>query len=332
MSNNYENFTDAYGDLVQEVSQEYEHECSPRGMMIREKLGVRFSITDPRARLPFIPSRNFSISYVVAEALWYMAGLNSVDWISNYSNIWSNVSDDGTTANSAYGSRIFKPHERIASNLDPNWTQWQYVIDELVRDPDSRRAVIHIRSPQDSIQAHKDVPCTLTLQFFLRSRKLYQVVSMRSSDVIWGIGNDIPAFTLFQELLTLELEERLGYHIELGDYVHISNSMHLYQKHWELADQMVHDYHNFTGAGAMSMPRMPSKPPLAGMLAFEKTLRQMTNPVAIKAQLQNHGWAPYWDDWMKILISHRLGKLGDKEGQQLAIKSTSWPGYHFFTR
>ena len=81
-----------------------------------------------------------------------------------------------------------------------------------------------------------------------------------------------------------------------------------------------------------SMPRMPNPPPLNGMIAFEKMLRQMKNPTAIKAQLDNQGWDPYWDDWVRVLISHRLGKLGDKDGQHMALRSTSWEGYHWLSR
>ena len=106
------------------------------------------------------------------------------------------ISDDGLTANSAYGARIFKKNKIIANET---LNQWEYVKNELMNDPDSRRAVVHIRVPQDSATAKLDVPCTLTLQFFIRDKKLHMIVNMRSSDIIFGLTYDVPAFTLFQE-------------------------------------------------------------------------------------------------------------------------------------
>jgi thymidylate synthase len=162
----YRNFTQAYYDLVNTVYNFYDFECSPRGQKIRECLGMTFAIENPRDRLLYIPERKFSLQYAFAEILWYMLGDNSTEWISNYSSMWKNISDDGKTANSAYGSRIFKQNgyqvaaERFDGTcervVDKNWNQWQFVKDELRRDTDSRRAVIHIRLPQDSIEATKE--------------------------------------------------------------------------------------------------------------------------------------------------------------------------------
>ena len=70
--NSYNNFTQAYVDLCRQVRDDSEFESAPRGMKIKEKLGVQFRIKNPRDRLPFVEARNFSLSYFVAETLWYM--------------------------------------------------------------------------------------------------------------------------------------------------------------------------------------------------------------------------------------------------------------------
>ena len=176
--NYFNNFTECYIALADQVLNQPDFVSSPRGKKIREKLAVKFMITNPRSRILYSKPRKFSVQYLIAELLWYLSGENSTEWISNYSSFWKTISDDGHTANSAYGSRIFKPHPRIAGG---KLTQWDYVIQELIEDPDSRRGIIHIRTPEDSIYAKLDVPCTLSLQFFIREAELHLIVNMRSS-------------------------------------------------------------------------------------------------------------------------------------------------------
>ena len=108
----YKDCTEAYVNLLDQVYSTPEYVCSPRGMKIKESLGVSFRIEDARNRLPYVPERKFSVGYVIAELLWYLSGENSTEWIANYSSFWRKISDDGQTANSAYGARIFRPHSR----------------------------------------------------------------------------------------------------------------------------------------------------------------------------------------------------------------------------
>lgn len=321
----FSSFSQAYYELIEDVYRSPDHMSAPRGQKIKEKLGVTFKIKNPRDRLPYLPERDFSVSYYVAESLWYLTGNDLTSWISNYSSFWKNISDDGLTANSAYGSRIFKPHDRICKGLSREWTQWDYVIDELCRDPDSRRAVIHIRSPQDSILASKDVPCTLSLQFFLRDDAVHMVVSMRSSDLVFGIAYDVPAFTLFQEMLANELSMRLSRNIGLGEYTHTSNSLHIYDRHFEMCDRIL-------ASGApketVEVPRLPlGNLPLNELSKFESACRESHSQVEIVGLLEAINLDPYWKDWCVLLATHRLSKLGVKN----PIK-TSFEGYDFFRK
>ena len=96
--------------------------------------------------------------------------------------------------------------------------------------------------------AVKDVPCTLTLQFFIRDGKLHQIASMRSSALIFGISYDVPAFTFFQEMFANELN------VELGTYVHISNSLHVYERHFDMLNKIA----NLQSYSSIPMNRMPN--------------------------------------------------------------------------
>lgn len=325
----YGNFTQAYVDLCRQIRDDSEFVSAPRGMKIKEKLGVQFRIRNPRDRLPFIEARNFSLSYFVAETLWYMSGNNSTEWISRYASFWKGISDDGMTANSAYGARIFRPHPRIASGAI---NQWDYVKDELRRDPDSRRAVIHIRTPDDSVHAIKDVPCTLALQFFIRNGELHLHVNMRSSDIILGIAYDVPAFTIMQEVLANELG------VGLGEYVHTSNSLHCYERDFEMLDGIARSNDN-TGR---PMPPLPQVFPIGDLMEVEGLIHSMSigefsDGLAHVNELPadiavDHDAHALIQDWKSILCSFKARKLKDNEMSRRYLLSTSFAGYHFFGR
>jgi thymidylate synthase len=302
-------FNDVYNRLAFLLRDEAQYTSSPRGLKVRETLGVSFKVTDPRRRWIYNPARKFKHQYAIAESLWYLSGSDSTEWISYYAPFWRDISDDGETANSAYGARIFRPHVRIAGG---RFTQWDWVKSELQRDPDSRRAIIHIKSPIDSIEAARDVPCTLALQFMIRDDRLHLVVNMRSSDLILGIANDVPAFTFLQEIMALELG--LG----LGEYIHTSNSLHVYERHWDMLEQMC----TAQSLGVSleldrrhSKPRpMSSLPPVDRLTAAEATIRDLGDPGSIEEYLAFHASnGDYWDDWIRVLASHRARILGHSD-------------------
>lgn len=320
----FESFTQAYYALVADTYAGYEYETAPRGMKIRENLFTSFAITNPRDRLLYIPERKFSLQYVMAEILWYLSGNNKTDWISNYSSFWSQISDDGVTANSAYGARIFVPHRyhnnvmlgnKFAdgvprSEVPPaGWSQWQYIKDELTKDPDSRRAVIHIRQPQDSYLAQKDVPCTLNLQFFVRDKKLHMIVQMRSNDLILGTALDVPAFTFMQELMALELG------VDVGVYYHTSNSMHVYERHYDMCEKILNAE---TTLASTAMPSLKEKPPIDKLMDLERRARQTTTSqeLIVLGNEARFYSDVLWTDWAHILLAHRAKKINDVKLEQ----------------
>jgi len=301
----FESFTQAYYALVADTYAGYEYETAPRGMKIRENLFTSFAITNPRDRLLFIPERKFSLQYVMAEILWYLSGNNETEWIANYSQFWRDISDDGKTANSAYGARIFLPHERIGGwKAPPDWNQWEFVKEELRADPDSRRAVIHIRTAQDSFLAKKDVPCTLSLQFFIRDKKLHMIVQMRSNDLILGTALDVPAFTFMQELMALELG------VDVGVYYHTSNSMHVYERHYDMCEKILNAE---TTLASTAMPPLKEKPPIDKLMDLERRAREATTSkdlIVLGNEARVYSDV-LWTDWAHILLAHRAKKIGD---------------------
>jgi thymidylate synthase len=335
----YQSFTHCYLSLVRNVYENPTFEASPRGQKVKEILGASFTILNPRDRIPYISGRKFSITYMVAELIWYLSANNKTEWISKYSGFWKDISDDGVTANSAYGARLFRRHPKIAQGrLD----QWAYVVEELKKDPDSRRAVMHLRVPDDSIDAKLDVPCTLALQFFIREGKLHQIVNMRSSDVIFGIAYDIPAFTIFQELLANELG------VEMGTYTHMSNSLHIYERHFEMAKTILKTSNVNRSLFELYKQNGPMPPIVCEsadqrdffiekLMSFEGDLHKCKSSHAVENNFRRvFAYSPQdtstWYDWGVVLATNRMRKLGDKDSAQTMLKKLKFSGYRFNTR
>ena len=157
--------------------------------------------------------RNLPMKYAIGELLWYNSGNNNLKEIQKYTSGWDRMSDDGVTVNSNYGWCIKNKY---------GFNQWEWCKEELKKNPNSRRAVIHIKEPSD--KESKDVNCTVCLQFFIRDGKLYCTVYMRSNDIWMGFPYDVFQFTCMQIQMSMELG------VELGTYTHIAGSLHLYNR------------------------------------------------------------------------------------------------------
>lgn len=244
------NFDEIYHLLLSDLLKFPQFECSPRGSKIKENLAVTLVLDDPRARITRSKERKANYAFASAEFLWYWRGQRDLETMTAYMKRMSDFSDDGKTLNSAYGFRLRK---HIVFN-DPHGmgrngeTQWENTIQTFIKDPDSRRAVMIINLPEDqrlaNVPGSKDVPCTLSLQFFIRDGKLDLHAHMRSNDVMWGLTYDLFSFTLLQECMMLELQRRspsMFGSLKLGKYYHTAGSMHLYERHFEDATKIVNE-------------------------------------------------------------------------------------------
>lgn len=218
-----QNATEAFDEWYHILSAQAEagHTQDSRdGDVVGEVISAVTIIEDPTRGIIQSDIRKMPIRYAVGELLWYLSGSNKVSDISKYSNVWERLSDDGEHVNSAYGHRIFSHF---------GFDQWEHVKDLLRKDPLSRQAVIHIKDASN--KPTKDLPCTVSLQFFIRDNKLYMLTYMRSNDLWMGFTYDVFNFTALQVKLAMELG------VELGTYTHVAGSLHLYKRDWRATEQ-----------------------------------------------------------------------------------------------
>ena len=191
------------------------------GEVIAECINAITVIENPTKNVMTNNIRKLSMRYAIGEMLWYMSGNPSLKAIQHYTKAWDRMSDDGETVNSNYGYII-----KDAFGFD----QYEYCKQLLIKDKNSRQAVIHIKTPADTIEKPtKDLNCTVCLQFTIREGKLYCTTYMRSNDLWLGFPYDVFQFTCLQVRMAMELG------LDIGTYTHIAGSLHLYKRDFEKA-------------------------------------------------------------------------------------------------
>ena len=183
------------------------------GVVVGEILNAVTVISNPTKNVMRNRIRKLPMKYVIGEMLWYMSGNNNLSEIQKYTSAWDRMSDDGQTVNSNYGWCIRHKY---------GFDQWEYVRELLRKSPETRQAVIHIKTADN--KESKDVNCTVCLQFFIRDNKLHATVYMRSNDIWMGFPYDVFQFTCMQILMSMELG------VEIGTYTHVAGSLHLYKR------------------------------------------------------------------------------------------------------
>lgn len=214
---------------INELFKELANELSTEGKQVgntREILNKQFALNDLENNVLTLKCRHNAMLYAIGELIWYWSGRNDVDFIDHFSKFWRNISDDGKTANSAYGYIIKYKH---------GFDQLECVINELKRNPDSRRAVININTPSMYRMVTRDTQCTMFLHYYIRDNKLCSTVTMRSNDFIKGLTFDITYFTELQKYIA----HRLG--LECGSYTHFDTSFHTYDSDRELVDKILNE-------------------------------------------------------------------------------------------
>ena len=206
----------------------YQYETAPRGMRIREELNTTLIIRDSLACIVTLPERNLSRRYLAGEFAFYFSGSQDLDFINKYSKFWNKCSDDGKTVNSCYGRLLM-----YEKNGKPLMDNFSYAKEQLLKDKDSRKAVMMIYRPdRHNVLDSNDNPCTVYLQFFIRDNELSLHTYMRSNDIWFGLPYDIPFFCMVQHRMHSHLLFNYP-ELKLGPYYHNVGSLHCYEKDFE---------------------------------------------------------------------------------------------------
>jgi thymidylate synthase len=186
--------------------------------------------------------------YVRREEEWYNSqSLNVNDIPGGAPQIWKTVADKDGFINSNYGWCIYssengflqseaerKAEGRSTRLLSLAPSQYEQALQELKKNPESRRAIMIYTRPSMWLDYNKngrsDFMCTNAVQYLLRNGKLHAVVQMRSNDAVFGYKND----RAWQQHVLEKLAGDLG--VPAGDLYWNVGSLHVYARHYHLVD------------------------------------------------------------------------------------------------
>jgi len=231
-------FSSIFQHLIKDISENGE-ECMPRDLAVKEQLFTKLPI-NPTMPFADYKSRAFNWKYFAGELAWYLRKDNNVDYIGQFSGFWSTLTNpDSNEINSNYGSLLFGE-------------QLHWVVKSLKNDKNTRQAIAFLNQPKFQFEDNKDFVCTMYLNFFIRDNKLFMKVQMRSNDVFYGLTFDAPFFALVHQHVYLWIKDTYP-DLEIGYYWHFSDNTHFYERHFELAKDIVHEDINASDENKMEL-------------------------------------------------------------------------------
>ena len=188
---------------------------------IPEPVAVVFE--NPSRHVLHLQGRNENPFFHWVDAIHMLCGRNDVEFLTYFNPRMREWSDNGLTFNAPYGYRLRRQWGDQIAN----------VVKALKADPNTRQAVLQIWNPDDLLKTTKDKACNMQVVFRLRGVHAHQELDMtvynRSNDAIWGLfGSNVVQFSMLHELVYNTIRWEISPAITMGEYTHVTNSLHAY--------------------------------------------------------------------------------------------------------
>jgi thymidylate synthase len=206
------------------------YEFEPRGEKCRNVQNLAV-ILHPGPIITSFFHRKMNLAYAKREWLWYLGADAKDDSICEHAQLWKKLKQPDGTFFSNYGQYLFAKPEGGSS-------QFEYVIRCLKADPSSRRASMMLLSKDHLFMENIDTVCTYAINFTISNGCLDMTVMMRSNDVVYGFTNDAFCFSQLHAFVFKVLQFSMP-GLKMGFYTHFTNSMHVYEKHYEMLRNII---------------------------------------------------------------------------------------------
>ena len=191
---------------------------------------------------PLITTKKIHLKSVIHELLWFLQGDTNTRYLKeNGVRIWDEWADEDGDLGPVYGYQWRSWPAPDGRHID----QMSQVVDQIRRNPDSRRIIVSAWNPADlpdeSISPQANVaagrmalaPCHAFFQFYVCDGRLSCQLYQRSADVFLGVPFNIASYAL----LTMMVAQTCG--LRAGEFIHTLGDAHLYSNHLEQADQQL---------------------------------------------------------------------------------------------
>ena len=217
-----------YLDLLRYVLEHGSEKSDRTGTGTRSVFGwqMRFDLA---LGFPLVTTKKLHLRSIIHELLWFLQGDTNIAYLREHKvRIWDEWADDAGELGPVYG----KQWRRWAGANGIEIDQIQWVIDEIKRNPDSRRLIVSAWNVAELPQMAL-MPCHTLFQFYVVDGKLSCQLYQRSGDIFLGVPFNIASYAL----LTHMVAQVCG--LVVGDFVYTLGDAHLYSNHYEQAREQL---------------------------------------------------------------------------------------------
>jgi thymidylate synthase len=239
-----------YHELLQHILSHGVDKGDRTGTGTRSVFGYQMRF-DLAAGFPLVTTKKIHWKSVAHELIWFLQGDTNVKYLrENGVSIWDEWADPNGDLGPVYGKQWRSWEAADGQVID----QMAWVVNEIKRNPDSRRLIVSAWNVADLPQMAL-MPCHALFQFYVANGKLSCQLYQRSADVFLGVPFNIASYAL----LTMMIAHVTN--LELGEFVHTLGDAHLYSNHLDQAKLQLE-------REPRSLPRVTINPGVTDLFAF----------------------------------------------------------------
>jgi len=174
----------AYLDLLSHVLEHGAEKSDRTGTGTRSVFGwqMRFNLADG---FPLVTTKKLHLRSIIHELLWFLKGDTNIGYLKdNQVRIWDEWADENGDLGPVYGKQWRSWATADGREID----QMQWLVDEIKRNPDSRRLVVSAWNVGELSQMAL-MPCHNLFQFYVVDGKLSCQLYQRSGDIFLGVNH-----------------------------------------------------------------------------------------------------------------------------------------------
>ena len=218
----------AYLDLLRHVLDHGTDKADRTGTGTRSVFGWQMRF-DLREGFPLVTTKKLHLRSIIHELLWFLRGETNVASLrDNKVSIWDEWADADGELGPVYGKQWRRWSAADGSEID----QLRNVVDEIRRNPDSRRLIVSAWNVAD-LPAMALQPCHALFQFYVADGRLSCQLYQRSGDIFLGGPCNIASYALLTHMVAQACD------LQVGDFVHTLGDAHLYANHFDQAREQL---------------------------------------------------------------------------------------------
>lgn len=191
---------------------------------------MRYNLQDG---FPMLTTKKLHTRSIFHEVLWFLSGDTNIRYLKeNKVSIWDEWADENGDLGPVYGKQWRSWETADGRKID----QISNVIDQIKRNPDSRRLLVVAFNPGD-VDKMALPPCHAFFQFYVSNGKLSCQLYQRSADIFLGVPFNIASYALLTHMIAQVCN------LEVGEFIHTLGDAHLYLNHLDQAKlQLTRDF------------------------------------------------------------------------------------------